>query len=53
MKYIKCNIDYKLLAEQRDLLVKTIWQDDDSELWGLVHLCDALIDDNDEAKAFT
>ena len=55
------NIDYKLLAKQRYLLVKKlqetkgqlIWQDDDSELWGLVNLCDELIDANDEAKAFT
>ena len=48
------NIDYELLAKQRDQLVKTIWDDDsvyikDSELWGLVNLCDALIDANDEA----
>ena len=50
---LKCNIDYKLLAKQRDLLVKTIWQDKDSELWGLVNLLDELIDANDKAKAFT
>lgn len=46
---VVANTDYKLLAKQRDLLVKTIWQDDDSELWGLVNLCDELIDANDEA----
>ena len=50
---LKCNIDYKLLAKQRDLLVKTIWEDDESELWGLVNLLDELIDANDKAKAFT
>ena len=50
---LKCNIDYELLAKQRDLLVKKIWQEKDSELWGLVNLLDELIDANNEAKAFT
>jgi hypothetical protein len=48
---LKCNIDYELLAKQRNLLVVTIWQDKESELWGLVNLLDELIDANDEAKA--
>lgn len=48
---LKCNIDYELLAKQRNLLVVTIWQDKESELWGLVNMLDELIDANDEAKA--
>jgi len=45
------NIDYELLAKQRNLLVVTIWQDKESELWGLVNLLDELIDANDAAEA--
>ena len=45
------NIDYKLLAKQRNLLVVTIWQDKESELWGLVNMLDELIDANDAAEA--
>jgi hypothetical protein len=45
------NIDYELLAKQRNLLVVTIWQDKESELWGLVNMLDELIDANDAAEA--
>ena len=48
---MKSNIDYELLAKQRNLLVVTIWQDKDSELWGLVNMLDELIDANDAAEA--
>jgi len=48
---LKCNIDYELLAKQRNLLVVTIWQDKESELWGLVNMLDELIDANDAAEA--
>ena len=48
---MKSNIDYELLAKQRKLLVVTIWQDKESELWGLVNMLDELIDANDAAEA--
>jgi len=44
------NIDYSLLAEQRETLLNTIWEDDESPLWGVVHLLDALIDAEDAIK---
>jgi hypothetical protein len=41
------NIDFDMLRSQRDELEKLIFQDIDSNLWGLVGLLDALIDDYD------
>ena len=39
------NIDLALLTSQREELVKLIWQDKDTDLWGLVGLLDALIEE--------
>ena len=52
------NIDYKLLEEQRNHLLSILWHDDkgndqplDQELgWGIVHLLDALLDENIKGK---
>ena len=57
------NIDYKLLEEQRNHLLSILWHDSkigeisdepvllDTELgWGIVHLLDALLDENEENK---
>lgn len=44
------NINYELLAEQRETLLNTIWEDDQSPLWGVVHLLDTLIDAENEIK---
>jgi hypothetical protein len=55
------NIDYKLLEEQRNHLLSILWHDDkdpsldlvllDSEIgWGIVHLLDALLDENEKNK---
>jgi hypothetical protein len=44
------DIDYSLLAEQRETLLNTIWEDDESPLWGVVHLLDTLIDAEDAIK---
>jgi len=38
------SIDYTMLKMQREELVKLIWQDKDTDLWGLVDLLDALIE---------
>ena len=50
------NIDYKLLETQRNHLLSILWDDDkgegvhgllDKEIgWGIIHLLDALIDEN-------
>jgi len=39
------NIDRALLISQREELIKLIWQDKDTDLWGLVALLDALIEE--------
>lgn len=52
------NIDYELLEEQRNHLLSILWHDDkdpslelDSEIgWGIVHLLDALLDENIKGK---
>ena len=44
------NIDYELLAGQRETLLNTIWEDEQSPLWGVVNLLDALIDAEDDIK---
>ena len=44
------NIDYELLAEQRETLLNAIWEDEQSPLWGVVNLLDALIDAEDDIK---
>lgn len=55
------NIDYELLEEQRNHLLSILWHDDkdpsldlvllDSEIgWGIVHLLDALLDENEKNK---
>ena len=44
------NIDYELLAEQRETLLNAIWEDEQSPLWGVVNLLDALIDAEDGIK---
>ena len=44
------NIDYELLAEQRETLLNAIWEDEQSPLWGVVNLLDALIDAEDSIK---
>ena len=38
------NVDSALLNEQRKSLVKLIWEDGDTELWGLVNLLDVICD---------
>ena len=48
------NIDYKLLEEQRDLLLSILWHDNkdnpvelDEEMgWGIINLLDFLLDQN-------
>ena len=42
--YDLTNVDFALLKEQKALLVKTIWEDLDSELWGIVHFLDSVED---------
>ena len=44
------NIDYELLAEQREVLLNSIWQDEQSPLWGVVDLLDELIDAEEGIK---
>ena len=44
------NINYELLAKQRETLLNAIWEDDQSPLWGVVHLIDAIIDAEDGIK---
>ena len=57
------NIDYELLEEQRNHLLSILWHDDKdpfgkrdwAELnielgWGIVHLLDALLDENEKNK---
>ena len=38
------DVDLKLLNEQRKLLVDLIWNDQDTDLWGLVDMLDYIID---------
>jgi hypothetical protein len=42
------SIDYTMLKMQREELVKLIWQDKDTDLWGLVGLLDALIEEGEK-----
>jgi hypothetical protein len=44
------NIDYELLAEQREVLLNSIWQDEQSPLWGVVDLLDELINADELVK---
>ena len=54
------NIDYELLEEQRNHLLSILWHDDkgegvhgllDEEIgWGIVHLLDFLLDENEKNK---
>ena len=58
------NIDYELLEEQRNHLLSILWHDNkdpllkknfslelDSEIgWGIIHLLDALLDENEKNK---
>ena len=44
------NIDYELLAEQREVLLNSIWQDEQSPLWGVVDLLDEFIDAEEGIK---
>jgi len=37
-------IDLKTLRDQKDLLVKQIWGDKNSILWGIVHMIDHIQD---------
>jgi hypothetical protein len=37
-------IDYAELREQKQALLDTIWDDNDSPLWGIVHLIDGIQD---------
>ena len=39
------NIDYELLTKQKDELVKVIFDDANSILWGVVGILDALTDE--------
>mgnify|MGYP001231256368 CR=1 FL=1 len=59
------NIDYDLLKEQRDHLLAVLWHDGkdpllkknfsvqlDSEIgWGIVHLLDELLDQNEKLRS--
>ena len=58
------NIDYELLEEQRDHLLSILWHDSkigeisdepvllDTELgWGIVHLLDELLDENEKLRS--
>jgi len=58
------NIDYELLEEQRDHLLSILWHDNkigeisdepvllDTELgWGIVHLLDELLDQNEKLRS--
>ena len=42
------NIDLVMLTSQREELVRLIWQDKDTDLWGLVGLLDALIEEGEK-----
>jgi len=42
---IDLNLNYELLKRQRDELLKAIWQNKNTELWGLVELLDALVEE--------
>ena len=44
------NIDWELLKEQKEELLKMIWDDKDSKVWGIIHLLDEL-QDKFEVKA--
>lgn len=41
-------IDYLMLRKQRDQLCELIWNNNNSDLWGLVALLDALIEGESE-----
>jgi hypothetical protein len=46
-KTIICErVDMKLLHKQKKELVKLIWNDQNTNLWGLVHLIDDIEDRN-------
>lgn len=53
------NIDYDLLKEQRDHLLSILWHDNkskptslDEEMgWGIVHLLDELLDQNEKLRS--
>ena len=55
------NIDYKLLEKQRDHLLSILWHDDKGKgvhglldevmLWGIVHLLDELLDQNEKLRS--
>ena len=38
------NVDMMLLQRQRQLLIAKLWDDKDSELWGLVEMLDEIED---------
>lgn len=38
------NIDWDLLHQQKQMLVKVVWNTPNNELWGVVHLIDTLQD---------
>jgi hypothetical protein len=38
------NVDMMLLQRQRQLLIAKLWNDKDSELWGLVEMLDEIED---------
>ena len=42
---IDLNLNYELLKRQRDELLEAIWEDKGTELWGLVELLDALVEE--------
>ena len=42
------NIDLVMLTSQREELVRLIWQNKDTDLWGLVGLLDALIEEGEK-----
>ncbi len=42
-------MNYQLLKEQRDALLKLLWDDEENILWGVVYLLDDLLDKQWEA----
>jgi hypothetical protein len=46
---IDLNLNYELLKRQRDELLEAIWEDKGTELWGLVELLDALVEELEKA----
>lgn len=57
MNINKLNIDYTLLKQQRDHLLGHVWEENkppqpvnEELVWGVIHLLDDLLDNNEEKR---